>query len=111
MSETQISAENSARHAVDLDGTDAEARSSLGYMLLMRGIEAGADDFASKPFNAPELRARVHNILEVRLLHLESKNYSKALEETVRELEASREVIRLKTLEEQKKSEQELALA
>ena len=33
------------------------------------------------------------------------------LEETVRELEASREVIRLKTLEERKKSEQELALA
>ena len=31
--------------------------------------------------------------------------------ETIRELEASREVIRLKTLEEQKKSEQELALA
>jgi transcription-repair coupling factor (superfamily II helicase) len=33
-----------------------------------------------------ELRARVHNILEVRLLHLEAKKYSKALEETVREL-------------------------
>ena len=58
-----------------------------------------------------ELRARVHNILEVRLLHLESKNYSTVLEETVRELEASREVIRIKTLEERKKSEQELALA
>ena len=58
-----------------------------------------------------ELRARVHNILEVRLLHQESKNYSTVLEETVRELEASREVIRIKTLEERKKSEQELALA
>src|SRR6202035_83720 len=43
--------------------------------------------------------------------HLESKNYAKALEEKVRELEASREVIRLKTLEERKKSEAELALA
>jgi sigma-B regulation protein RsbU (phosphoserine phosphatase) len=49
--------------------------------------------------------------LEVRLLHLETKNYSKALEETVRELEASREVVRLKTLAERKKSEEELALA
>ncbi len=58
-----------------------------------------------------ELQARVHNILEVRLLHLETKNYSKALEITVRELEESREIIRLKTLEEQRKSEQELALA
>ena len=73
--------------------------------------QAGAKDFVSKPFDLAEVRARVHNMLEVRLLHLETKNYSKALEETVRELEASREVIRLKTLEERKKSEQELALA
>src|SRR6202050_815522 len=74
----------------------------------LRALEAGAKDFVSKPFFLAELLARVHNILEVRLLHLESKNYSKALEETVRELEASREVIRLKTLEERKKNEQEL---
>src|SRR6202165_23222 len=77
----------------------------------LRALEAGAKDFVSKPFDLAELRARVHNILEVRLLHLEAKNYSRVLEETVRELEASREVIRLKSLEEQKKSEQELALA
>ena len=70
----------------------------------LRALEAGAKDFVSKPFDLAELRARVHNILEVRLLHLETKNYSKVLEETVRELEASREVVRLKT-------EQELALA
>jgi serine phosphatase RsbU (regulator of sigma subunit) len=77
----------------------------------LRALEAGAKDFVSKPFDLAELKARVHNILEVRLLHLEAKKYSKALEETVRELEASREVIRLKTLEERKRSEQELALA
>jgi serine phosphatase RsbU (regulator of sigma subunit) len=77
----------------------------------LRALEAGAKDFVSKPFDLAELRARVHNILEVRLLHLETKTYSKALEETVRELEASREVIRLKNLAEQKKSERELALA
>jgi DNA-binding response OmpR family regulator len=77
----------------------------------LRALEAGAKDFVSKPFDLAELRARVHNILEVRLLHLEAKNHSKVLEETVRELEASREVIRLKTIEERKKSEQELALA
>jgi serine phosphatase RsbU (regulator of sigma subunit) len=70
----------------------------------LRALEAGAKDFVSKPFDLAELRARVHNILEVRLLHL-------GLEETVRELERSREVIRLKTLEEQERSEQELALA
>ena len=60
----------------------------------LRALQAGAKDFVSKPFDLAELRARVHNILEVRLLHLETKNYSKALEETVRELEASRELIR-----------------
>jgi serine phosphatase RsbU (regulator of sigma subunit) len=77
----------------------------------LRALQAGAKDFVSKPFDLAELRARVHNILEVRLLHQETKNYSQALEETVRELETSREVIRLKTLEERKAGERELALA
>jgi len=77
----------------------------------LRALQAGAKDFISKPFELAEVLARVHNMLEVRLLHLETRKYSKVLEETVRELEASREVIRLKTLEERKKSEQELALA
>jgi serine phosphatase RsbU (regulator of sigma subunit) len=77
----------------------------------LRALQAGAKDFVSKPFDLAELRARVRNILEVRLLHLETKNYSKVLEETVRELEASREVIRLKNLEERRRSEQELVLA
>ena len=76
----------------------------------LRALKAGAKDFISKPFDMAELLARVHNILEVRLLHLKAKNYSKVLAEAVRELEASREVIRLKSLEERKKSEQELAI-
>jgi serine phosphatase RsbU (regulator of sigma subunit) len=79
--------------------------------LKLRALEAGAKDFIGKPFDQAELRARVHNILEVRLLHLKAKDHSQKLEKTVRELEASREVIRLKTLAEQKKNEQELALA
>src|SRR5438876_6564648 len=77
----------------------------------LRALQAGAKDFISKPFDLAEVLARVHNMLEVRLLHVETKNYSKVLEETVRELEASREVIRLKTMEERKHSEQELVLA
>src|ERR1700686_3153197 len=60
----------------------------------LRALEAGAKDFVSKPFDLAELRARVHNILEVRLLHLETKKYSKALERTVQEVETSRELIR-----------------
>jgi adenylate cyclase len=77
----------------------------------LRALQAGAKDFVSKPFDLAEVLARVYNMLEVRLLHLETENHSKVLEETVRELEVSREVIRLKSLEERKKSEQELALA
>jgi len=77
----------------------------------LRALEAGAKDFISKPFDLAELRARVHNILEVRLLHSAAKRHRRVLEETVRDLEASREIIRLKTLEEHKKSEQELTLA
>jgi signal transduction histidine kinase len=76
----------------------------------LRALKAGAKDFISKPFDIAELLARVHNILEVRLLHLKAKNHSTVLAETVRELEASREIIRLKTLAEREKSEQELAI-
>ena len=70
----------------------------------LRALEAGAKDFVSKPFDLAELRARVRNILEVRLLHLKAREHGRVLEETVRELEASRELL-------QKKSEEELALA
>ena len=77
----------------------------------LRALQAGAKDFISKPLDLAEVRARAYNMLEVRLLHTEAKNYSKLLEQTVWELEASREVIRLKTLEERKKLDQELALA
>jgi serine phosphatase RsbU (regulator of sigma subunit) len=77
----------------------------------LRALEAGARDFISKPFDQAELRARVRNLLEVRLLHLEAINHSKALQETVRELEESHEIIRLKTFAEQQKNEKELALA
>ncbi len=37
----------------------------------LRALRAGAEDFVSKPFDLAEVLARVHNMLEVRLLHLE----------------------------------------
>src|ERR1019366_5251021 len=39
----------------------------------LRALKAGAKDFVSKPFDLPEVLARVHNMLEIRLLHMESK--------------------------------------
>lgn len=59
----------------------------------LRALQAGAKDFVSKPFDLAEVLMRVRNMLEVRLLHGESLQYSKELERKVRELEASRETI------------------
>jgi len=43
----------------------------------LRALRAGAKDFVSKPFDLAEVLARVHNMLEVRLLYAELQ---KALE-------------------------------
>jgi adenylate cyclase len=39
----------------------------------LRALKAGARDFVSKPFDLAELVMRVHNLLEVRLLHRETR--------------------------------------
>jgi len=39
----------------------------------LRALNAGAKDFISKPYELAEVLARVHNMLEVRLLHLETR--------------------------------------
>src|SRR5512134_1144967 len=51
----------------------------------LRALQAGAKDFISKPFDLVEVKARVHNLLEVRLLYRKLENYSKVLEQTVQE--------------------------
>jgi CheY-like chemotaxis protein/cation transporter-like permease len=65
----------------------------------LRALQAGAKDFISKPFDLAEVLARVHNMLEVRLLHVEMKNCNLELEKTVREVQASHEKIRLQSEE------------
>ena len=51
----------------------------------LRALQAGAKDFISKPFDLVEVKTRIHNMLEVRLLYKTLENYSKDLEQTVEE--------------------------
>jgi PAS domain S-box-containing protein len=51
----------------------------------LRALQAGAKDFVSKPFDLVEVKTRIHNMLEVRLLYRQLENYSEVLERTVRE--------------------------
>lgn len=47
----------------------------------VRGIEAGADDFLSKPINQPELLARVRSLLRIKSLQDEVAHQAAALRE------------------------------
>lgn len=51
----------------------------------LQALKAGAKDFISKPFDVVEVKTRIHNMLEVRLLYKKLENYNKELEETVKE--------------------------
>jgi PAS domain S-box-containing protein len=51
----------------------------------LRALQAGARDFISKPFDLIEVKTRIHNMLEVRLLYKKLENYNNVLEQTVRE--------------------------
>lgn len=52
---------------------------------MLRALKAGAKDFVSKPFALPEVLARVHTFLEVRLLHREQGRQNEILEQRVQE--------------------------
>ncbi len=51
----------------------------------LRALAAGAKDFIAKPFDLVEVKTRIHNMLEVRLLYKKLEDYSKELEQTVAE--------------------------
>jgi putative two-component system response regulator len=51
----------------------------------LRALEAGARDFITKPFELPEVLARVRNLMEVRLLHKALQQANDQLEKRVRE--------------------------
>ena len=51
----------------------------------LRALKAGAKDFISKPLDLIEVQTRIHNMLEVRLLHRKLALQNHHLEETIRE--------------------------
>jgi DNA-binding NtrC family response regulator len=77
----------------------------------LRALETGAKDFISKPFDLVEVKTRIHNILEVRLLYRKIENYNKVLEQTVQkrtgELTRANEQL-IEKIEERKRAEASL---
>ena len=51
----------------------------------IKGIEAGADDFLTKPINQPELLARVRSLLRIKSLHDQVEESNRTLEQRVAE--------------------------
>jgi len=51
----------------------------------LRALQAGARDFISKPFDLVEVKTRIRNMLEVRLLYKQLESYNKVLEDRVQE--------------------------
>src|SRR4051812_37673411 len=51
----------------------------------LRALQAGAKDFISKPFDLVEVKTRIYNMLEVRLLYKQLANQNAILEQKVAE--------------------------
>jgi CheY-like chemotaxis protein len=49
----------------------------------LRALQAGAKDFISKPFDLVEVKTRIHNMLEVRLLYRKLQAHALELEQAV----------------------------
>ena len=58
----------------------------------LRALKAGAKDFISKPFDVAEVLTRVHNMIEVRLLHVEIHRKNAELKTLFDQVVAERKV-------------------
>ena len=58
----------------------------------LRALRAGAKDFVSKPFDIAEVLTRVHNMLEVRLLHVAIRRKNDELKRLFDQVVAERKV-------------------
>ena len=77
----------------------------------LHALQTGAKDFIKKPFELPELLARVHNMMETSLVHGEAKSHIKALEHKIAELSASRELIRHQSVESRRRYDNVVSMA
>jgi signal transduction histidine kinase len=79
---------------------------------MLRALKAGARDFISRPFDLAEALVRVHNMLEVRLLHLEAQRRTEQAEARGEQaMRASREELRALAARIQAAREEERAHA
>lgn len=69
-----------ALKAIETDGYLSVLVVTANPDCKLRALQSGAKDFISKPFDMAEVLARVHNLLEVRLLHQKARNYAKTQE-------------------------------
>ena len=71
-----------------MEGLKANIRNSYLPVIVLtaqpghklRALQAGARDFISKPFDLVEVKTRIHNMLEVRLLYRQLGEFNTALE-------------------------------
>lgn len=66
---------------------------------MQRALSCGARDFLTKPFSASEVRLRVANLIENRLLYLAVERHNRTLEDVVRERTAELEEARIEILQ------------
>lgn len=53
--------------------------------IRFQALQSGAKDFLNKPYNRIEVLLRIHNLIEVRLLHMQVRLQNKALEDKVKQ--------------------------
>ncbi len=59
--------------------------SETSHEVRLRALQSGAKDFLNKPYESVEVLARSRNLIEVRMLHNQARDYTKILEAQVKE--------------------------